>query len=196
MVLLSPAIPPVAYWEFEADLLILHHPTTISAKYQAMGKCSFSLDDLVENLFVIVHCGSIRQTATIISMSVEHLRTGDRANVRFRFIKSPEYLRLGMKLVFREGRTKAIGSVSRLHPHVPPQTVTTRGKARLQAAAAAAATAGGATANPVTTDQAQPSKRNDSGEDASRSGNKRSKQTRTTTDTPNEQNIDMEKNPS
>jgi GTPase len=38
MVLLSPAIPPVAYWEFEADLLILHHPTTISAKYQAMGK--------------------------------------------------------------------------------------------------------------------------------------------------------------
>jgi GTPase len=38
MVLLSPAIPPVAYWEFEADLLILHHPTTISTKYQAMGK--------------------------------------------------------------------------------------------------------------------------------------------------------------
>ena len=41
MVLLSPVIPPVAYWEFEADLLILHHPTTISAKYQAMGKYLF-----------------------------------------------------------------------------------------------------------------------------------------------------------
>jgi GTPase len=41
MVLLSPAIPPVAYWEFEADLLILHHPTTIGAKYQAMGKIFF-----------------------------------------------------------------------------------------------------------------------------------------------------------
>jgi GTPase len=41
MVLLSPAIPPVAYWEFEADLLILHHPTTIGAKYQAMGKIIF-----------------------------------------------------------------------------------------------------------------------------------------------------------
>ena len=38
MVLLSPAIPPVSYWEFEADLLILHHPTTIGVKYQAMGK--------------------------------------------------------------------------------------------------------------------------------------------------------------
>ena len=123
-------------------------------------------------------------------MSVEHLRTGDRANVRFRFIKSPEYLRLGMKLVFREGRTKAIGNISRLHPHVPPQTANTRGKARSQAAGATA------TANPITTDQTQPSKRNDSGEDPSRPGNKRSKQTKPTTDTPNEQTVEMEKNPS
>lgn len=120
-------------------------------------------------------------------MSVEHLRTGDRANVRFRFIKSPEYLRLGMKLVFREGRTKAIGSISKLYPHVPPQTVNTRGKARQQQAA------GAATANPITTDQTQPGKRNDAGEDASRSENKRSKQTRTTTETPVEQNVEMDK---
>ncbi|CAF3022520.1 unnamed protein product [Rotaria sp. Silwood2] len=146
MVLLSPAIPPVAYWEFEADLLILHHPTTISTKYQAM-----------------VHCGSIRQTATIISMSLEHLRTGDRANVRFRFIKSPEYLRLGMKLIFREGRTKAIGSIAKLYPHVAPQVSNTRGKGRLQ-------TTAGATANPITTDPSQSSKRNDTTDDTNRSG--------------------------
>jgi len=135
----------------------------------------------------MVHCGSIRQTATIISMSVDHLRTGDRANVRFRFIKSPEYLRLGMKLVFREGRTKAIGSISKLFPHVSPQTSNTRVKTRAQ-------TATGATANPVTTDQSQPSKRNDSGEETPRSGNKRPKQTKTTTDTTSEQNINMDKN--
>jgi hypothetical protein len=122
-------------------------------------------------------------------MSVEHLRTGDRANVRFRFIKSPEYLRIGMKLVFREGRTKAIGSISKLYPHVAPQTSNTRGKTRLQ-------TAAGAIANPITTDQSQPSKRNDSGEETNRSGNKRSKQTKTTIDTTTEQNINMDKNPS
>lgn len=110
-------------------------------------------------------------------MSVEHLRTGDRANVRFRFIKSPEYLRLGMKLVFREGRTKAIGSISKLFPHVPPQTANTRSKTRLQTAGAAATT------NSTTTDPSQPGKRNDSGEDATRSGNKRSKQIKPTTDT-------------
>lgn len=36
--------------------------------------------------------------------------------VRFRFIKHPEYLRLGAKLLFREGVTKGIGHVSRLLP--------------------------------------------------------------------------------
>jgi hypothetical protein len=121
-------------------------------------------------------------------MSVEHLRTGDRANVRFRFIKSPEYLRLGMKLVFREGRTKAIGSIAKLYPHVAPQTSNTRGKTRSQTAAAA-----GATANPITTDQLQPSKRNDNGDDANRPGNKRPKQVKPAEDVPAEQNADIDK---
>jgi hypothetical protein len=127
-------------------------------------------------------------------MSVENLRTGDRANVRFRFIKSPEYLRSGMKLVFREGRTKAIGSVSKLFPHVPSQTSNTRAKTRSQTAGAAASTT--TTGNPITTDQSQVGKRNDSGEDNNRSGYKRSKQTKITTDTPTEQNIEMDKNSS
>ena len=59
----------------------------------------------------VVHVGPIRQTATIIEMSQEHLRTGDKADVRFRFIKNPEYLRTGMRLVFREGKTKAVGEL-------------------------------------------------------------------------------------
>lgn len=48
----------------------------------------------------------------------EDLRTGERAVVRFRFIKHPEYLRLGAKLLFREGVTKGIGHIARLLP--PP----------------------------------------------------------------------------
>jgi hypothetical protein len=102
-------------------------------------------------------------------MSVEHLRTGDRATVRFRFIKSPEYLRLGMKLVFREGRTKAIGSISKLYPHIVPQTVNTRGKTRLQTAA-------------NTTDQQQANRRMDTVDDPTRSGYKRHKQEKNTAD--------------
>ncbi|XP_015781083.1 GTP-binding protein 1 [Tetranychus urticae] len=106
MFLLAPSLNPQAYWEFEGEILVLHHPTTISPRYQAM-----------------VHCGSIRQTATIIRMTRECLRTGDKAGVLFRFIKNPEYLREGQKMVFREGRTKAIGNIVRLISDAAPNNV-------------------------------------------------------------------------
>jgi GTPase len=34
------------------------------------------------------------------------LRTGDRATVTFEFISHPEFIKEGMKLLFREGKTK------------------------------------------------------------------------------------------
>lgn len=61
-----------------------------------------------------VHCGSIRQTATILTMNKDCLRTGDKATVHFRFIKTPEYLHCDQKLVFREGRTKAVGTITKV----------------------------------------------------------------------------------
>ncbi|XP_076810176.1 GTP-binding protein 1-like isoform X1 [Clavelina lepadiformis] len=102
MVMVSPKYNPKAVWEYKGEVLVLHHPTTISTKYQAM-----------------VHCGSIRQTASILSMTKEHLRTGDKAVVRFRFLKNPEYLRQGTKFVFREGRTKAVGTITELIEDAP-----------------------------------------------------------------------------
>ncbi|XP_050391749.1 GTP-binding protein 1 [Patella vulgata] len=109
MVMVSPKLDPKACWEFEGEILVLHHPTTISVRYQAM-----------------VHVGSVRQTATILNMTEEHLRTGDKAHVRFRFIKNPEYLKPDMKMVFREGRTKAVGTVIKLYPHVSAVAQNTR----------------------------------------------------------------------
>ncbi|XP_046620564.1 GTP-binding protein 1 [Neodiprion virginianus] len=103
MVMVSPLLNPQACWEFEGEILVLHHPTTISSRYQAM-----------------VHCGSIRQTASILTMSQDCLRTGDKALVHFKFIKHPEYIKPGQRMVFREGRTKAVGNVLRLIPHSGP----------------------------------------------------------------------------
>lgn len=48
-------------------------------------------------------------------MNVERLRSGDRATVRFRFLQRPEFLTLGTRFVFREGRTKGIGVISGTH---------------------------------------------------------------------------------
>ncbi|KAI6189077.1 Protein synthesis factor and Translation elongation factor EFTu EF1A domain containing protein [Aphelenchoides besseyi] len=94
MVLLSGVEQPHAVWEFEAEILILNHPTTISRNYEAM-----------------VHVGAVRQTAKIMHMKKDVLRTGDRDRVRFRFTRRPEYIRKGTRLVFREGLTKAVGTV-------------------------------------------------------------------------------------
>merc|ERR1719195_829077 len=85
MVMVSPQVDPQCCYEFEGEILVLHHPTTIATRYQAM-----------------VHCGPIRQTASIISMDAECLRTGDKANVNFKYVKHPEYLKVGQRLVFRE----------------------------------------------------------------------------------------------
>lgn len=82
------------YYEFEAEVLILHHPTTIKANYQPT-----------------IHCGTITQTAKICSMEKELMRTGDRSKIKFRFMYRPEYLETNNYLVFREGSTKGIGKI-------------------------------------------------------------------------------------
>ena len=79
-----------------------------------------------------VHCGSIRQTATILAMNKEHLRTGDKALVHFKFIKQPELLKTGTRMVFREGRTKAVGTIVNISPNPPPvQTSVAKLKPRI-----------------------------------------------------------------
>ena len=52
-------------------------------------------------------------------MDADCLRTGDKANVHFKFVKHPEFLKVGQRLVFREGRTKAVGNVTKVTAHVP-----------------------------------------------------------------------------
>ena len=113
MVMISQDRPQISTWEFDADVLILHHPTTISARYQAM-----------------VHCGSMRQTAKIVKMDKEHLRSGDKSSVRFRFIQTPEYIEVGTKMIFREGLTKAVGTITKVHNDVEGKSTNNRRKQR------------------------------------------------------------------
>ena len=86
--------PPKVYREFVAEVLILSHATTIKTKYQAM-----------------LHVGPISQTCAIIDIDRAFIRTGDRATVAFRFVQRPEYLAVGDRILFREGRTKGLGIV-------------------------------------------------------------------------------------
>ena len=54
----------------------------------------------------------------------------------YRFVKHPEYLKEGQRLVFREGRTKAVGNVNKVLPYTPAvvgkEKVKTAAKATTQ----------------------------------------------------------------
>lgn len=108
MVLLSPHVNVSDYVSqvFDARVVILHHQTTVTKGYQPM-----------------INCRTIRQTAAIVSIdsSDDVIRTGDRALVRFRFIHSPEFLKKGMRFVFRDGQAKGIGKVVRIVPAADQQ---------------------------------------------------------------------------
>ena len=89
--------PPAVYRDFVAEVLILSHATTIRPKYQAM-----------------LHVGPVSQTCAIVDIDREYIRTGDRATVAFRFVQRPEFLCVGERILFREGRTKGLGIVKSL----------------------------------------------------------------------------------
>ena len=98
MVILDKDSNSKCVYEFDAEVVILHHATTIKPKYQA-----------------VLHCGVVRQTAQVISMSSELLRTGDKGIIKFRFIRSPEFLHEGSSILFREGRTRGLGQIVKLY---------------------------------------------------------------------------------
>jgi elongation factor 1-alpha len=85
---------PSAVRVFGARVRVLHHPTTIKVGYEP-----------------VIHLKTIRQPAKLIDSSKQYLRTGDVAEVVFKFMIRPEYVRVGDQFVFREGRTKGIGEV-------------------------------------------------------------------------------------
>jgi GTPase len=82
--------------EFIAQIHILHSPTTIKEGYQPF-----------------VHIEHVRQSVKIIEILEKDkiLRSGDKATVKLEFIIKPEYIKNNMKLIFREGKVKAIGKI-------------------------------------------------------------------------------------
>jgi len=97
MIIIDPILKPDPTWEFEAEVIILHHATTIQIGYQS-----------------VLHVGVVRQTVTILDMNITPLRTGDKGLVRFRFMYNTEYLKPGSIILLREGRTKICGVISRV----------------------------------------------------------------------------------
>lgn len=100
MVLVSPELHPTSCIEFEADIYLLFHNGYMCSGFQT-----------------VIHVGNVRQTATITKMKHGGLRTNQKTVVTFRFITRPEYIRTGSRLLFREGKTKGMGEVTKVIPY-------------------------------------------------------------------------------
>ena len=103
--------------EFDAEICVLKgEGTTIRKCYQAY-----------------VHILNVRQTAFVKSIEIVNkhsiglppshrahnddedgfvLRPGSRARVRFEFVQRPEYIRPGMRMLFRDGRVRGVGLIT------------------------------------------------------------------------------------
>jgi len=92
----------LAVKKFKAEIYILHSPTTIKDGYQPF-----------------VHIEQVRQSvkmSNIINKENDNiLRSGDKATVDLEFIAKPEYIKPGMKLIFREGKIKAVGKIINIY---------------------------------------------------------------------------------
>ena len=93
----SKEAPPTATRRFVCDVLVLHSQTTMRLNYQP-----------------ILYARNVRQCVRIVEMNKELLRTGIRARVTFEFMYRSEYIREGTKVLFTEGKTKALGSIREL----------------------------------------------------------------------------------
>ncbi|KAJ2656528.1 hypothetical protein IWW48_004988 [Coemansia sp. RSA 1200] len=134
-----PIAPPVASRCFEAEVVVLYHSTTITPRYQAMVHCGCVRQTARVLAIARVETAtthSIRGVAVEVRSSGAHaeadsaadtaadsstianghtlLRTGDRARVLFQFVRHPECLDVGSRLIFREGRTKGVGKITRI----------------------------------------------------------------------------------
>lgn len=100
MVLISRDDPSTGCLFFQATISVLFHATAIYVGFQTT-----------------VHIENIRQTAIIMGIfGYSCIHTNDRASVLFKFKSHPEHVKVGHRLLFREGTSKGIGEVTQIFP--------------------------------------------------------------------------------
>jgi len=97
MILCDESIKPRAVKSFEAEIIVLSHPTRIATGYEP-----------------ILHNNTISETVKLALVDKKYLKSGDSGHVRMTFRYQPQFVREGDRFVFREGKTKGIGTVTKI----------------------------------------------------------------------------------
>jgi len=94
MVLVPREADPAPVREFEAEVMVLNHPTRIGDGYEP-----------------VVHLETVSEAAAIYPEDGQ-LLPGDTGEARIRFKFRPYLVEAGQRFVFREGRSKGVGTVT------------------------------------------------------------------------------------
>jgi len=103
--------------EFDAEICVMRgEGTTIRNSYQAfvhilnVRQSAFARKiELVGNSKPVPAASQTDGDGGLV------LRPGSRAKVRFEFAKRPEYIRPGMRMLFRDGRVRGVGIITEIH---------------------------------------------------------------------------------
>ncbi|PSQ04713.1 GTP-binding protein [Halobacteriales archaeon QS_5_68_33] len=98
MVLLPRDADPTPVREFEAEVMVLNHPTRIGDGYEP-----------------VVHLETVSEAAAFYPAE-GRLLPGDTGKARVRFKFRPYLVEEGQRFVFREGRSKGVGTVTDIDP--------------------------------------------------------------------------------
>lgn len=85
---------PKAIREFNAEVLVLNHPTRIGVGYEP-----------------VIHLETICEAVEVVKLEKDYMMAGERGNARLRFKFRPYVVEPGQKFIFREGKSKGIGRV-------------------------------------------------------------------------------------
>jgi len=88
--------------------------TTIRKNYQTMLHILHVRQAATVEDIQLVHQGGVVDSTSSHDKSGIVIRPGNRAKIRFRFMKRKEFIRVGMRILFRDGRVRASGTITAL----------------------------------------------------------------------------------
>lgn len=118
MVLVSEKLNPKACTEFEADIYLLYHANKISKGFQVTlhvgNVCQTVIIVSMDQVYLFLKFKLIIYNKLLIMTFKEFIKTNEKAKVKFRFQSRPEYITVGSRFIFREGRCKGLGEITKV----------------------------------------------------------------------------------
>jgi len=97
MILCDNELQPKAVKSLDAEILVLHHPTRIASGYEP-----------------VYHGQTVAASIKFELLDKDYLKGGETGKVRMTFRYKSQFVQEGDRFVFREGKTKGIGTVTKI----------------------------------------------------------------------------------